>query len=238
MIDHVISALPSGRVALHAAWIGSGAATAADLGCSREPALRPVGPDLNEMTAALERIAGPLRHAIFDHQHPGARGARPERDWEVLGMPCGRVNRFLQIHPGVNVPQEKLRGPLILLISARRTPCKVRLAVAQCHGRAQRGARALARRQRGRMILLQPEHLRAAAKAEAKLRNDGRRLKPTAGGRRRDHVAGVIDDIEMYGVAAYLAETTNGGLAGTHRAYRFPVTFLPAQFYDRPEALH
>src|SRR4051812_4792180 len=61
--------LPSGRVALHAPWIGGGTAAAAQFGSGGEAALRPVGPDLDDMAAALQRIDSGLRHAIFEHQH-------------------------------------------------------------------------------------------------------------------------------------------------------------------------
>ena len=34
---------------------------------------------------------------LFDHQHAGPRGARPERDREMLGVPGRRVDRLLEI---------------------------------------------------------------------------------------------------------------------------------------------
>src|SRR4051794_17328729 len=99
----------------------------------------------------------------------------------MLGMPRRRVDGFLQVHAGMNVAQEELRGPLVLLIAAGRSPRQIWLAVAQCHGRTERSARTLARRQRRWMIFLQPEHLGAAAETEAKLRDHRRRLQPAAG---------------------------------------------------------
>ena len=98
----------------------------------------------------------------FDHQHAGARHARPERRREMLGMPGRRVDRLLQIHVGVHVAQEELRDPLVLLIAAGRAPGEIGLAVAQRHGRRQRRARALARRQRRRMA---PRRARTSARA-------------------------------------------------------------------------
>ena len=64
------------------------------------------------------------------------------------------------------------------------------------------------------MAFFQPEHLRAGAEAEAELGNDRRGLQPAARRRRRDHVAGLIDDIEMHGVAAHGAELADRRLAG------------------------
>ena len=101
----------------------------------------------------------------------------------------------------------------------------------------ERGARALARRQRRRMIFLEPEHLRAAAEAEAEFRDHRRGLQPAAGRRRRDHVAGLVDDVEMHGVAAHLAEAADGGLARAHGADRLAVAFGAAQLDDRAETL-
>src|SRR5262245_4977999 len=98
--------LPARRVALHTPRVGGGAAAAADpRGCG-EAAFRPVGADLDDMATPLQRIDGCLRHAVLDHEHAGTRGARPERDREMLGVPCRRVDRFLQVQFGMHVPQE------------------------------------------------------------------------------------------------------------------------------------
>src|SRR5213078_1978573 len=97
--------------------------------------------------------------------------------------------------------QEELRDPLVLLVAAGRTPGEISVAVAQRQGRRQCRARPLAWRERGRMAFLQPEHLAAGAETETKLGNDRRGLQPTTGRRCRDHVAGLVDDVEMNGVA-------------------------------------
>src|SRR6476619_5048243 len=104
MIDQVILSLPSRRVALHAPRIGGGAAAAANFRSRSEAAFRPVGTDLDDMAAALEIIDRRLRHAVLDHQHAGARGARPERDREMLGVPGRRIDRFLEIEVAMDVP--------------------------------------------------------------------------------------------------------------------------------------
>src|SRR6266700_8350869 len=132
MIDQVIyalsrhlSSLSSGRVALHAAGIGGSTTAAADLRGGGEAAFRPVGTGLHDMPAAVQGIDGRPRHAVLDHQHAGPRGARPERDREMLRMPGRRVDRFLQVHLGVDVPQEELRDPLVLLVAAGRAPGQI-----------------------------------------------------------------------------------------------------------------
>src|SRR5436190_8011210 len=134
MIDQVISSA-SGGVALHAARVGGGTTAGPDLGGGGEAAFRPVGADLDDVTAPAEFVDGRLGHAAFDHEHAGPRGAGPERDREMFGVPGRRVDRFLQIHVGVDMPQEELRDPLILLVAAGRTPGHVRFAVAHRHRR-------------------------------------------------------------------------------------------------------
>src|ERR1700755_328573 len=135
----------------------------------------------------------------------------------MLRMPCWGVDRFLQVHLAVHVAQEKLRRPLILLIAAGRTPGEIRLALAQRQGRRQRRARTLARRERGGVFLFEPELLRARAEAETDLRDHRRRLQPAARWRRRDHVAGLIDNVEVHRIAVDLTEAADGRLAGAQR---------------------
>src|ERR1700676_2122753 len=178
MIDQVI--LSSGRVALHAPGIGGGAAAAADLGGGGEAAFGPVRSGLHDMPALLQIIDGRLRHPVLDHHHARPRRSRPERDREMLGMPRRRVDRLLQVQLRVDVTQEELRGPLILLVATGRTPGEVGFAVAQRHGRRERGARTFAWRQRCGMVFLQPENLRAAAEAETEFRDHRRGLQPAA----------------------------------------------------------
>src|SRR6266700_5894858 len=232
MIDQVIDvSLPSssGGVALHAARIGGGTAAAADLRGRGQSSFRPGRSDLDDMAALFQCVDGRFRHAVLDHEHARTCGARPERDREMFGVPGRRVDRFLQIHVGVDMPQEELRDPLILLVAAGRSPGEIRLAVAQGHGRRERGARALARREGRGMTFLEPEHLRAAAEAEAEFGDDRGGLQPAARGGGRDHVAGLVDDIEMHGVAAYLAEAPDRRLARAHRADRLAVALGAAQ---------
>ena len=45
----------------------------------------------------------------------------------------------------------------------------------------------------------------------------------------RDHVAGLVDDVEMHGVAAHLAEAADRWLAGAHGADRLAIAFGAAQ---------
>ena len=175
------------------------------------------GPTSTLWPRAPQLIDGRLGHAAFDHQDTRPCGARPERPREMLGMPGRGVDRLLQIHGAMHVAQEKLGDPLILAVAARRAPAQIRLALAQRERRRQSGARAPAGSERGGMAFLEPEHLRPRAEAEAELRNHRRRLQPAAGRRRGHHVAGVIDDVEMHGIAARGAEPAYGRLTGAGR---------------------
>src|SRR5215831_13468316 len=165
------------RVTLHTARIGGGAAATALARSGSEASFAPVGVDFDDVAAALQVLHGRLRQPSLDHQHARPRGARPERDREMLGMPSGRVDRLLQIHPGMDVPHEQLSGPLILLVAAGRTPGEIRLAVTKRERGREGGARPLAGGECGGMTLLQPEHLGARAEAEAEFGNDGRGLQ-------------------------------------------------------------
>src|SRR6187401_3080469 len=119
----------------------------------------------------------------------------------MLGVPGRRVDRFLKIHACVDVAQEELRNPLILLVSAGGAPGEVSVAVAQRERRRKCRSWPLTGRERSGMAFLQPEHLAARAEAEAELGDNRRGLQPAAGWRRGHHVAGLVDDVEMDRVA-------------------------------------
>src|SRR5215207_4940186 len=162
MIDQVTGSPPR-RVALHAARIGGGPEAAAIARGGGEASFRPVLADLDDVAAAPQFLDGGFRHPPLHDDDAGPRLARPERGREMLRVPGGRVDGLLQVVAGMDVAQEELRNPLVLLVAARRAPGEVGLAVAQRHGRRQGRARALARHQRGRVALVEPEHLRPAA---------------------------------------------------------------------------
>src|SRR6202521_3218134 len=227
---------PAGRVALHAARIGGSAASPVLAGGGGETAFGPVRRDLDDMAATLELADARFRHTPLDDEHARPRRARPERDREMLGMPGRRVDRLLQIHAGMDVAQEELGRPLVLLIAARRAPGEIGFAVAQRQRRRERGARALTGRKRGWVARLEPEHLRPRAEAESEFRNDRGGLQPAAGRGRGDHVACAIHDIEMHGVAAHRAEPPDGRLAGPERADRRALARVAPQLDHGAEA--
>src|SRR5262249_35328358 len=115
----------------------------------------------------------------------------------MFRMPGRSIDRLLQIHFAVNVPEEKLRRPLILLVAARRTPGQIRLTIAQGERRAECRTRSFTRRESGGMFFIKPECLRARAKSKTKLGNYGRRLQPAAGWRRWKQVFRLFGDVEI-----------------------------------------
>src|SRR5262249_1733869 len=207
---------PPGGVTLHSARIGCGAAAAAVARGGGETPPAPIAVPLAPLTSAFKLLHRRRRQPALHHQYARPRGARPERDWEMLGVPGRGIDRLLQIHAGMDVAHEQLRRPLILLIAAGRAPGEIRLPVTQRERGRKRRARPFAGSERGGMSLLQPEHLGARAESKSEFRNDGRGLQPAAGRRRRHDVAGCIDDVEMHGIAAHLAHAADGRLARAH----------------------
>src|SRR5436190_17227130 len=203
-------ASPPHSIALHAARVGGGFAADAVLGGGAEAALGPIRADFHLVAAAFQLLDGGLGQAAFHHQYAGSCSARPEGEREVLDVPGRRVDRLLQVHLRLGavlagVTQEELAAPLVLLIAAGRAPAHVGLAVAEGHADRERGARAFSRSQRAGQTLLEPEHLPARAERPAERRDHRRGLQPAARGRRGEHVAGLVDDVDVHGVADHLA---------------------------------
>ena len=71
------------------------------------------------MSAFLQFDDGRIWHPVFNDKHAGSGGTGPERRGKMLTVPCGSVDRFLEIVGGMNVAEEKLRNPLVLLVSTR-----------------------------------------------------------------------------------------------------------------------
>src|SRR4051794_13441580 len=86
-----------------------------------------------------------LADAILDRDVPRQGLARVEARRERLGVVVRRVDRRLQVEAEVDVSEEGVERPLILLVAAGRAGREVRLAAAGGHRRRQRRARALAR---------------------------------------------------------------------------------------------
>src|SRR3569623_55965 len=216
--------LASSRIGLHAARICSGSQPTLMAGGGGQATLRPIIADLDNMSAPAQILDHLRCDTALINKNARPRETRPERRRKMFGVPGRRIDRLLQIVSGMDVTKQKLGRPLALLITAGRAPGKIRLAVTHRHGWGKSRARTLARLQRSRMLLVQPEHLRACAEAQAKLRNDRRRLQPSARRWHRDHVAVAIDDVEMHGVATLGADPPDRRLAGAESRHRLART--------------
>ena len=58
-------------------------------------------------------------------------------------MELGRVDRLLEVEPEIDVAEERVQRPLLLLVAARRAPREVRLAVTERQPGTERRARPL-----------------------------------------------------------------------------------------------
>ena len=143
-----------------------------------------------------------VAEALLDEQRARDELAREERRDQVLGVEVGRVDRLLQVQPAIDVVEEDVQRPLLLLVAAGRAVREPRLAAAQHEPRRERRPRPRARHERRREPLLEPEHLRARAERPAERRDRRRALEPAAGRRRREEVAEPVGDVEVHGVAA------------------------------------
>jgi len=90
----------------------------------------------------------------------------------MVGVELGRVDRRLQVQAEVDVAEKRVQRPLLLLVTAWRTPRQVRLTVSKRQARAQRGSRPRPRPERRGKALLEPEHLRTRPERPAERWND------------------------------------------------------------------
>ena len=135
-------------------------------------------------------------------QRPRHEAARVEGRDQVVGVELRRVDRLLQVQPSIDMAEEDVERPLLLLVAAGRSPGEPRLAVAEREARRQGRARPCTRAERRRQPFFEPEHLRAGSQRPAERRNDGGAVQPAAARRGGDHVAPAVDDVEVHRVAA------------------------------------
>src|SRR5713226_1666977 len=128
-------ALATDRVPLHAArvrgglqlpvWIAPGGADAAE---------RPLRRHLDVVAAITQARDHRRVEARLDLRVPRPRLSRVERAGEVVRVEGGRVDRRLQVEPELDVCEEDVQRPLVLLVAARRAEGEVRLALPQGEG--------------------------------------------------------------------------------------------------------
>ena len=154
-----------------------------------------------------------VARAVLDLDLVEVQLARIERARHVVGVEARGVDRGLQVAAEVQVAEQRAERPLVLHVAARRADRHVGLAAAQHERRRERRARPLARLERVRQPLGEPEHLRARAEAEAEAGDDRGAVQPAAARGRRDEVAVAVGDVEVAGVARQ-AERRLAGAGG------------------------
>jgi hypothetical protein len=164
------------------------------------------------------RFSAMVSHFLFEAGDAGPKGRR-----KMLGMPPWGVDRLLEIVDGMNVSEEKLRDPLVLLVSSRRVPSKVGFTVSQSHGGREGRTWTLPWGWARGMLFIDREHLRACPEAEANFRNAGGRSEPASRGGRGHHIAEPINNVEMDRVAFGLTHPAYGWLTGAAGADHRPI---------------
>jgi hypothetical protein len=89
---------------LHTAGIGRGLEQIMVSRGGNEAPFRPIGSDLDVMAASAKFVDSRCGNAALDDENAGTRGAGPEGRRKMLGMPGRCVNRFLQVHAGMDMP--------------------------------------------------------------------------------------------------------------------------------------
>src|SRR5258708_10101638 len=149
--------------------------------------------------------------ARLDVQAPRLGRMRRERAWKVRGVKHRSVDRRLQVVSEDGVRQEKLQGPLVLLVTARGAESQPRLAVAQRERRAECRAGSLSAFEMVWVLSIEIQHVRAGAEAEAEAGEDRRALQPATAGRARDHVAVTVDPAAVPAAPPHLADGLRTG---------------------------
>ena len=134
---------------------------------------------------------------------------RPERvDERFRGEPRG-FDGLLGIHAEDEQVEDDLQIGLRLIVAAGTADRRDGHTVLADEIADERRARALARRERVRMAVLEIEHLAARAQRAAKLRRERRFPEHAAARRQRDHVALRVDRRDVRG--AIRAARSGGG---------------------------
>src|SRR6188508_959729 len=112
--------LPADGVALHAAWVRSRLEEAVGLARDRRHAAERPGRMQRDVVASpLEVGDGPRGEPRLEGERLPDEAPRMERRDEMVGVELRRVDRRLQVEAAVDVAQERMQRPLLLLIPAR-----------------------------------------------------------------------------------------------------------------------
>src|SRR5262249_26859374 len=103
----------------------------------RDTSERPVGPDGDLMAAGAQILHVVRAEPPFERERPWREPARIERRDEVVGVELRCVDRLLEVEAAIDVSEEDVERPLLLLVAARCSPREPGLSVAQRKPRAE-----------------------------------------------------------------------------------------------------
>src|SRR4051794_17090559 len=109
--------LPAHRVALHGARVRRGHELAAFALDRADPAERPRVGNGDVVTTAAQVGDHLVAESRLDGESTRREPARIERADQVVRVPLRRVDRLLQVEPAVDVADERVQRPLLLLVS-------------------------------------------------------------------------------------------------------------------------
>src|SRR6266571_3151371 len=114
--------LAADGVALHAAGIGGGAQLAVFGLHGRDAPERPVGLNGHTVPAAAKLVDDVRAEPAFERQRPPREASWVEGRDQVVGVELGSVDRLLEVESAIDLPQEDVEGPLLLLAPTPRPP--------------------------------------------------------------------------------------------------------------------
>ena len=154
------------------------------------------------MAAAPKLVDDRRREPGLQSQRPRRDAARVEGRDQVIGVELGRVDRLLQVQPAIDMAQEDVKAPLLLLVATGGAPGEPGLPLAKREAGRQRRTRTRARTERRRQTFLEPEHLGPRSERPAEVRDHRRAIEPATARGGGDHVPPPVDDVDVDGVAS------------------------------------
>src|SRR5262249_27697590 len=156
------------RIALHAAWVRGGFQDPVRLAAGRADSAERPFPGDDDVVPPLTQAGDDLvAGSALDLDHVRLCHPRIEGAGEGVRVERRRVDRLLQVAAEEDVGEEEEQRPLVLLVAAGGAEGEVRFAAAERERGRQRRPRTLERRERVRVLRLEPEHLRPRAEREA-----------------------------------------------------------------------
>src|SRR5947199_1768405 len=114
--------LAADRVPLHSARVRRAAQLPACVLDGRHAAQRPVGRHFDLVASLAQARDDVLAEAAFELERAQLEAAWVERRDQVVGAELGCVDRLLQVEATLEMAEEDVQCPLVLVVAARRAP--------------------------------------------------------------------------------------------------------------------